>query len=573
MLELRVEFRSYEEWRAWAEKHRPSFEAWRTAVLADIGRHGIVEPVSEAQYPAWAVAINAANLRESISAGELNSRKRAGLLALELAHRILPPERRHRAKILAAEAVTRAARILRGAFSHFLGAEYLPSPDEKALHYPIPHLDLMNAGFPDELFDLFYSGDVLEHVPDLDRALAEIARMLRPGGMMVSTFPFDSGSRNTQVRASLDAEGGLIHHHAPEYHGNPVRPSEGSLVFVVPGWDVLERARAAGLIDARMTLILSSAFGIVSAPLPGVFVMSARKRDGEQRERPVPRSFSYQGPRLRRFIGLAGLARSGTTLLCSVLGVHSHIAAVYEPFNASKDRPLPPQLGIDGFFTEFPTDMHGKEILLVKETATQLAFIERTADLLRSVEPPIRPELIVLLRNPMHAFLSTLEAQKKWWGGAHEVSADAFQRWAHHNLIALARLLQMAREFDALIVSYEGFVAHKEHLVPGLMHQLGLEFEDRQLSFEKHVDKQQVRGDITIATAPFAISDARVQEREAELAAVGDRIKHAAHYPRVTEATRLIAAFADTGMARFSALAPHSVLRELPAILRVDAGC
>jgi SAM-dependent methyltransferase len=565
MLEIRAEFRSRQEWTTWLERHSAAFERWRAAVLGDVERHGVVEPISEVHHPPRAVVVNPANLRESISVEEMNGRKRAGLFALQLALRALPPGRRARPKILAAEAITRPARVLRGAFTYLLAAEYLPTPDEQAKHYPVPHLDLMQAAFPDAAFDLFYSGDVLEHVPDLDRALAEIARMLRPGGIMVSTFPFNPLAEETRRRASLDPEGRVIHHHAPEYHANPTRPQEGSLVYAAPGWDVLGKARAAGFADAKMTLVLSSTFGIAAAPVPGIFAMTAAKPGAEAARLPR-QSFTYRGPSLRRVAGLLGIARSGTTLLCSILGVHSRIEAVYEPFNANKDRELPPRLGINRFFAEFPTRMGGKEVLLVKETGTQIAFLDRTAQLLRSIEPPIGVDLIVLLRNPLHTYLSMLDAQKKWWGGNHEISVASFQSWAHHNLAALARLLQMAREFNALIVSYESLVRDKERLVPSLMGQLGLEFEDRQLSFEQHVDRRQVRGDITIATAPFPVSDEGVQERAVQLAKVVDRIGQAPHYRRVTQVTELIASFEEMGIARFGTPAAQRVtepLREL----------
>jgi sulfotransferase family protein len=194
--------------------------------------------------------------------------------------------------------------------------------------------------------------------------------------------------------------------------------------------------------------------------------------------------------------------------------------------------------------------MRDKRILLVKETATQPAFLDRTADLLRSLAPPFRGDLIVLMRNPLHAYLSMLEAQKKWWGGAHELTAETFGAWARHNRAALLRLLRLAGEFNAVLVSYEALVADKERLVRSLMRQLGVEFEERQLSFEKYVDKRQVRGDITIATEPFAISEERMQQRAAELAAAEERLVAAAD-------------FAEVGVARFHTPAAQRLVRPL----------
>ncbi len=43
--------------------------------------------------------------------------------------------------------------------------------------------------YPDAAFDLVLTSETLEHVPDLDRALAEIARVLRPGGLHIFTVP------------------------------------------------------------------------------------------------------------------------------------------------------------------------------------------------------------------------------------------------------------------------------------------------------------------------------------------------------------------------------------------------
>ena len=43
--------------------------------------------------------------------------------------------------------------------------------------------------FPNGCFDLVVNNQVLEHVEDLDRALAEIHRVLKPGGAALSVFP------------------------------------------------------------------------------------------------------------------------------------------------------------------------------------------------------------------------------------------------------------------------------------------------------------------------------------------------------------------------------------------------
>ncbi len=48
---------------------------------------------------------------------------------------------------------------------------------------------LEESGFPDEQFDVLTLWDVLEHVPDPAIAIAEAARILRPGGWLVLSLP------------------------------------------------------------------------------------------------------------------------------------------------------------------------------------------------------------------------------------------------------------------------------------------------------------------------------------------------------------------------------------------------
>ena len=49
----------------------------------------------------------------------------------------------------------------------------------------VTHGGLEDAGFDDESFDVVYSWHVVEHVPDIDVWLSDIARLLRPGGVLI----------------------------------------------------------------------------------------------------------------------------------------------------------------------------------------------------------------------------------------------------------------------------------------------------------------------------------------------------------------------------------------------------
>lgn len=58
--------------------------------------------------------------------------------------------------------------------------------------FPIVDYDGRNIPFADRTFDVVFSSNVLEHVPDLPQLHREIARVLKPGGYAIHTMPTPS---------------------------------------------------------------------------------------------------------------------------------------------------------------------------------------------------------------------------------------------------------------------------------------------------------------------------------------------------------------------------------------------
>jgi SAM-dependent methyltransferase len=238
-----------------------------------ITENGIYCNVHKEFVPPEAVTIHDENYRETITYRGINSRLRAVHHVLETGTAEMPSDD---VKLFAPEATTAYANFLRRTNNKFVGTEYTTDARAKDWLFPIPFEDLHNLTFPDASFHATVINDVFEHLPFLDKALAELARILMPGGKMVSSFPFYAASQHSLVRATMNKEGKINYLMEPEYHGNPV-DERGSLVFEIPGWDILERTRAAGFRIATMQWVYSESCGMLSPDYGGHLVLLAEK--------------------------------------------------------------------------------------------------------------------------------------------------------------------------------------------------------------------------------------------------------------------------------------------------------
>jgi SAM-dependent methyltransferase len=143
----------------------------------------------------------------------------------------------------------------------WLGAEAAPG----AVVRGVRHEDAAALSLAESSVDIVASLDVFEHVPDPRRGFAEKARVLRPGGVLLMTVPFFAARDATVRRARL--QGGRLEYLLPaEYHGNPMDPAGGSLVYHDFGWDLLAMIREAGFRDAFAGLYWSERYGHLGAP-------------------------------------------------------------------------------------------------------------------------------------------------------------------------------------------------------------------------------------------------------------------------------------------------------------------
>jgi SAM-dependent methyltransferase len=122
-------------------------------------------------------------------------------------------------------------------------SDFYPGGEPGSTVDGVRHENLSSLTYADASFDLVLTSETLEHVPDLDRALSEIRRVLVPGGFHLFTIPLLPTQHRTFARARIDDDGRGIELAPPIAHPGG---DWGYPVFTEFGLDAVERLRAAG---------------------------------------------------------------------------------------------------------------------------------------------------------------------------------------------------------------------------------------------------------------------------------------------------------------------------------------
>lgn len=166
------------------------------------------------------------------------------------------------AKLYFTEQITATFRAALTAWPASIGSEFLRdgTPRGGVNAAGVRCEDLTALTFASDLFDGVVSMDVIEHVPDYVQGLREAFRVLKPGGRLILSAPFDLDAERSVVRARVTEDGAIEHLLPAEYHGDPLDES-GLLCFTTFGWDLFDTLRTIGFAAPSMNFYWSERYG------------------------------------------------------------------------------------------------------------------------------------------------------------------------------------------------------------------------------------------------------------------------------------------------------------------------
>ncbi|WP_051173152.1 class I SAM-dependent methyltransferase [Thermodesulfobacterium hveragerdense] len=142
--------------------------------------------------------------------------------------------------------------LLKKHAKHYHACGYYPDRNFGEYVNGLRNENLEELTLPDESVDVWIHLDVLEHVFDPIRAIREIYRTLKKGGICIFTTPTQPGLLESKQVALKMPDGTVKIIGNPEYHGNPQNPKQGSLVTWKYGYDLPYLIQSATGFDVEV---------------------------------------------------------------------------------------------------------------------------------------------------------------------------------------------------------------------------------------------------------------------------------------------------------------------------------
>jgi hypothetical protein len=213
-------------------------------------------------------------------------------------------------------------------------------------------------------------------------------------------------------------------------------------------------------------------------------------------------------------------------MLTAAFAAAPDVTAVYEPFNSDKrERWREGTMTVDRLLRDYRVDTAGRSRLVIKETSTNIAYVDVMRQVFEDAQPPLHRSLIVPLRNPLHCFLSQVQGRREWWNRPDlQISAQLFDNWAGHSIRGLKRTFDLLHDIGGMCVSYSGLVQRPDELGT-ILSRAGVAVTGSETTFYQRMDASDVRGDRSFATNPRPLTTESEDRRSEELAALIEKVK------------------------------------------------
>jgi SAM-dependent methyltransferase len=190
---------------------------------------------------------------------------------------------RLKTRMLESSARGALAMYFRRKFDYY-GTEFDPAKIAEGTN-PREYADFQKLHYDEDIFDFVVASDVFEHIRRDAEAMREVQRVLKPGGCLILTVPYDHERAHTIQR--VDTSGAAdVHLLPPQYHGG----GGHTLAYREYGRDLINLMSAAGFFVQR---------GVVDEPDLGITPQSvfvARKEQSVALSEPRPLRPGSTGP-------------------------------------------------------------------------------------------------------------------------------------------------------------------------------------------------------------------------------------------------------------------------------------
>jgi SAM-dependent methyltransferase len=144
---------------------------------------------------------------------------------------------------------------------NYVASHFYPNIEEVQVNGFL-NIDLEHQNFADDLFDIFISLDVMEHVLNPQAAICEIYRTLKPGGYAFMTFPIISAQVEPLRFRVRKVDSAVEYLEPPIWHGNPIGDNQ-SLVTVDYGYDVHKELSSWSNFNIEIVRMCRSDIGVM----------------------------------------------------------------------------------------------------------------------------------------------------------------------------------------------------------------------------------------------------------------------------------------------------------------------